>query len=186
MSGSGRNFQDRYTVKATATVYGGVKFRSFLEARWARLFDLIEIPWEYEPVHMDGWLPDFRLWGRFLVEVKPIAPSSFSVMFADSDLTSKAITPGWTIILGDGPGDAFGLLVSGDGETVGTSLFFYDETARWKMRSVKGDGGSDPCRGNLLMLWRETGAYFSRRTSPSQSTTQARAALDRSRTRRRP
>ena len=49
--------------KAHPTMYQGVRFRSRLEARWAAFFDLVDWQWEYEPVDMDGWTPDF--WVRF-------------------------------------------------------------------------------------------------------------------------
>lgn len=56
--------------------YCGVKFRSTLEARYALLFDLIQLKWQYEPrlfwVEPHWYLPDFYfpslgVWG----EVKP-------------------------------------------------------------------------------------------------------------------
>ena len=57
------------------TEYGGVTFRSQLEARWAAWFDRHGITWEYEPVQFDGWTPDFRLILNDLeayAEVKPV------------------------------------------------------------------------------------------------------------------
>jgi hypothetical protein len=51
----------KYTITAHPTTYGGVNFRSRLEARWAAFFDLLEWKWEYEPVDLYGWVPDFRL-----------------------------------------------------------------------------------------------------------------------------
>lgn len=61
---------------AIPTFYKGVRFRSRLEARWAAFFDIAGWPWEYEPVDLDGWIPDFILTGRkgnkILVEIKPI------------------------------------------------------------------------------------------------------------------
>ena len=60
-------------MKAIATMYSGVRFRSRLEAKWAAFFDAAEWPWEYEPTDLDGYIPDFIL--RFsrpvLAEVKP-------------------------------------------------------------------------------------------------------------------
>jgi hypothetical protein len=65
---------------AIPTTYAGVDFRSRLEARWAAFFDLAEWKWEYEPINLRGWIPDFRVdpayWGDYgtyflLVEVKP-------------------------------------------------------------------------------------------------------------------
>lgn len=43
------------------TLYAGTQFRSRLEARWAALFDLLGWPWEYEPIDLPGWIPDFRI-----------------------------------------------------------------------------------------------------------------------------
>jgi len=36
-------------------------FRSRLEARWAALFDFTKVKWQYEPVDLRGWVPDFFL-----------------------------------------------------------------------------------------------------------------------------
>jgi hypothetical protein len=52
-------------IKAIQTRYAGCHFRSRLEARWAVVFDVLKIKWEYEPQGFEtehGWyLPDFRL-----------------------------------------------------------------------------------------------------------------------------
>lgn len=61
---------------AIPTVYNGIQFRSRLEAKWACFFDLIEWAWEYEPVDLDGWIPDFVISHStyrvpLYVEVKP-------------------------------------------------------------------------------------------------------------------
>ncbi len=72
----------KYTIKAHPTKYNGVKFRSRLEARWAAFFDLCLWDWEYEPIDLDGWVPDFRVTfpcshsecsgsHSLLVEIKP-------------------------------------------------------------------------------------------------------------------
>lgn len=72
----------RYNIKAHPTKYNGVQFRSRLEARWAAFFDLAGWDWEYEPIDLVGWSPDFRLTipcphsecngsHTLLVEVKP-------------------------------------------------------------------------------------------------------------------
>jgi hypothetical protein len=53
------------------TAYKGVNMRSRLEARWACMFDLLGWSWEYEPIDLPGWIPDFRLNGHLLVEVRP-------------------------------------------------------------------------------------------------------------------
>lgn len=73
-----------YSVKAHPTVYNGVRFRSRLEARWACVFDLLGWRWTYEPIDLNGWVPDFGLMGasgRYcLVEVKPEISCSTKVM----------------------------------------------------------------------------------------------------------
>lgn len=72
----------KYDIKAHPTNYNGVMFRSRLEARWAAFFDLAGWSWEYEPIDLNGWSPDFRVhWDcwhsecpnghTLLIEVKP-------------------------------------------------------------------------------------------------------------------
>lgn len=72
----------KYNIKAYPTKYNGVQFRSRLEARWAVFFDLAGWKWEYEPLDLKGWSPDFRITipcthsecngsHTLLVEVKP-------------------------------------------------------------------------------------------------------------------
>ncbi len=56
------------------TEYAGVLFRSRLEARWASMFDALKWPWQYEPVDLSGYVPDFIVaFARapLLIEVKP-------------------------------------------------------------------------------------------------------------------
>lgn len=72
-----------YTIKAMETVFKDVLFRSRLEAKWAAMFDICGWRWQYEPVDLPGWSPDFylditrrRRGGgnrdiKLLVEVKP-------------------------------------------------------------------------------------------------------------------
>jgi hypothetical protein len=43
------------------TIYKGVQFRSRLEAKWAAFFDLLGWRWHYEPLDLDGWIPDFLI-----------------------------------------------------------------------------------------------------------------------------
>lgn len=61
-------------ITAIPTKYRGVQFRSRLEACWASFFDRMGWQWEYEPIDMPGWIPDFLLLTqsrKFLVEIKP-------------------------------------------------------------------------------------------------------------------
>ena len=56
-----------YTIKAHATKYRGITFRSRLEATWAAFFDLAGWQWSYEPLNLEietqsgkqWWTPDF-------------------------------------------------------------------------------------------------------------------------------
>jgi hypothetical protein len=52
-------------VKAIKTKYKGIKFRSRLEAKWAALFDVMNIDWQYEPQGYEtsagSYLPDFYI-----------------------------------------------------------------------------------------------------------------------------
>src|SRR5262249_22455242 len=64
---------------AIPTTYKSVNFRSRLEAKWAAMFDLLKWEWHYEPIDLNGWIPDFLLTKTSfenskpcLVECKPI------------------------------------------------------------------------------------------------------------------
>lgn len=74
------NGGDRTVIKSIPTTYGGVNFRSRLEARYAAFFDLTEWRWEYEPdIGIGGYIPDFVLLSNYspiVVEVKPIDRAS--------------------------------------------------------------------------------------------------------------
>lgn len=43
------------------TKYRGINMRSRLEAKWACMFDLLGWKWEYEPIDLNGWIPDFAI-----------------------------------------------------------------------------------------------------------------------------
>lgn len=59
-------------MKAIPTWYGGIRFRSKLEAQWAKFLDYHNVPWVYEPDGYefedgtrylpDFWLPDSHQW----------------------------------------------------------------------------------------------------------------------------
>ena len=59
-------------IKSIPVTYKGVKFRSKLEAQWAKMLDHIHVKWLYEPAHYrladgtayipDFWLPDLKAW----------------------------------------------------------------------------------------------------------------------------
>jgi hypothetical protein len=72
----------KYTIRAHPTEFRGTMYRSRLEARWAAFFHLAGIDYQYEPVDLPGWSPDFRItWAcghsmcpanhSILIEVKP-------------------------------------------------------------------------------------------------------------------
>jgi hypothetical protein len=64
------------TIQAIETKYSGHRFRSRLEARWAKFMTVAGVTWAYEPegYSFDGiyYLPDFRL-DRMWLEIKPFA-----------------------------------------------------------------------------------------------------------------
>jgi hypothetical protein len=59
-------------MKPIETIYGGCRFRSRLEARWAVFFDNLKLKWDYEPEGFtlssgvnylpDFWLPQLGCW----------------------------------------------------------------------------------------------------------------------------
>lgn len=67
---------------AIKTKYGGVSFRSRLEAKWAAFFDLLDWSWDYEPIDLNGWIPDFVIRNgsskRIFIEVKPYLQDDIS------------------------------------------------------------------------------------------------------------
>lgn len=73
------------------TTYRKARFRSRLEARWASFFDLIGWRWTYEPLDVDGYVPDFLIHGErpFFVEVGPC--------ILQSDYEAKAAKPTATV-----------------------------------------------------------------------------------------
>lgn len=61
-------------ITAIPTTYRGIEFRSRLEAKWAIMFDLLDWEWEYEPIDLDGYIPDFHInfdRQNFFIEIKP-------------------------------------------------------------------------------------------------------------------
>lgn len=66
----------RYALSAIPTMFDGRQYRSRLEARWAAFLSLCEWEHEYEPLDLNGWIPDFAIWGEggntVWVEIKPV------------------------------------------------------------------------------------------------------------------
>ena len=79
-------------MNAIQTKYRGTNFRSRLEARWAAFFDALGWPYDYEPLDLNGYIPDFVLhfYEPLLVEVKP------ALSFADlAQHEAKIEQSGW-------------------------------------------------------------------------------------------
>jgi hypothetical protein len=107
-------------IPAIPTKYGGTQFRSRLEARWAAFFDLLGWSWEYEPLDLAGYIPDFVIGFSkpMIVEVKPYIGSPWSWMEDghEGSLTlDKIAQSGWT----------------GSGLLVGATLFTDKDAAGW-------------------------------------------------------
>ncbi len=131
-------------INAIPTRYAGVEFRSRLEAKWAAFFDLLEWKWEYEPIDLDGYIPDFVI-NKRLIEVKP------ALKFTDyRDAQEKIDESGWT-----GKASVVGAII---GEIGDGSLCFgverLDETTGnpyWVPWSPEVD------MATVTTLWREAG-----------------------------
>ena len=94
------NMKSDYDHKSKKTPYGGIEYRSILEARWAVFFDLLSITHTYEKEYSDveagcrviWYKPDFHLpeLNKY-IEIKPRRPK-------DDELTKAA---GWSEDRGD-------------------------------------------------------------------------------------
>lgn len=89
------------------TVYRHIRFRSRLEAKWAAFFDASGWHWEYEPLDLNGYVPDFIIVTgekKTLVEIKP-----FLTMNPEEwkNAQAKIDSSGWSgsdaLILGAAP-----------------------------------------------------------------------------------
>jgi hypothetical protein len=71
----------------------GIRFRSLIEARWAEMFSKLGWDWEYEPIELNGYIPDFIIKfpnRHLLVEVKGETNMENIEQYAD-----KIIKSGW-------------------------------------------------------------------------------------------
>lgn len=61
-------------TRGIRTTYRGITFRSRTEATWACFFDKLMWTWEYEPLDLDRYIPDFALafTRRTILEVKGV------------------------------------------------------------------------------------------------------------------
>lgn len=143
----------QYEIEAKPTNYAGVRFHSQLEAKWAAFFDEAGMPWEYEPVTLPGWIPDFRLYGRFLCEVKPIEMAGFGSGL--DPWARKAVRETTALVFGRRPSAALAAMVRCADGVVSCRTVFFDPHAEFKMRSVGDDGGSHLLRGSAEFVWRK-------------------------------
>lgn len=107
---------------AIPTEYRGVTFRSLLEAKWAIMFDLLSVSWNYEPLELGttpgtGYIPDFLLdvavysrltvKGPVLAEVRPVVtPDQFRNpinKIAKSGWRGSAVVLGAVVWTNDSP-----------------------------------------------------------------------------------
>lgn len=143
-----------YKIKAHVTEYNGTKFRSRLEARWAAFFDLVGWAWEYEPLDLVGWVPDFRVtfscgnsncepFHELLAEVKPFySIKQFAGLPVEKNAFGQAYGSDGGLMLGQNP------KVSGWEMTHGSGGGFYT-LEEWVDR--RGTFGS------LERIWAEAG-----------------------------
>lgn len=107
-------------IAAIPTMHSGVQCRSRLEAKWLAMFEILRWPAEYEPLDLEGYVPDVLLRmpsGLIAVEIKPL-------MWDDSEAESDCIEAakakflawdGEALIVGASVAPRFGLLRE-DGE----------------------------------------------------------------------
>jgi|GEM_PF-2908496 len=137
------------------TLYQGQQFRSRLEARWASFFDTLGWRWEYEPLDLAGYIPDFVL--KFekpmLVEVKPC------IQHEDLEATAAAKIdasgwPGPALIVGATPdegcfGSRIGLIrqeMTYGEEPWWDGAHLLDSHGKPNHYGLCGEGGSFACR----------------------------------------
>lgn len=72
----------------------GIKYRSRIEARWAYVFDKLDWKWEYEPIDLKNYIPDFIISfpkGKLLVEIK----GDLDIWSTYKPYSEKIIKSGW-------------------------------------------------------------------------------------------
>jgi hypothetical protein len=145
---------------AIPTLYNGVQFRSRLEARWAAFFDLCKWKWEYEPIDLNGWIPDFRVVARFgapyLCEVKPVT-------FGDAPDLLDATTNEMTVALGGVQPplgkDFHDIMIAGTNlDSWWTAWVWYDDGKCSTLLQMLGEDRIDAkLRSDLNSLWKQAG-----------------------------
>lgn len=73
----------------------GIRFRSRIEAQWAYIFEEFGWNWEYEPIDLNGYIPDFIITfnngDELLIEVK----GEMNIWDKSSDYVKKIYESGW-------------------------------------------------------------------------------------------
>jgi hypothetical protein len=157
-------------IAAIPTKYKGVQFRSRLEAKWAAFFDLAKWEWDYEPLDLNGYIPDFIVktpdrecltcaktsescTGQHrLIEVKP------ALKLTDyEEAQAKIARSGW-----QGPASCVGAIVGllfDDQECLGVSRHggstgsFWYPWMTWDLKSPIAAREIWRCAGNIVQ-WR--------------------------------
>lgn len=123
-----------YAIQPKPTVYEGQLFRSNLEATWAAFFDNMGWRREYEPIVLDGWVPDFRLthWGSDVwCEVKPMTRG---VHLPTCEKMRRAMPAGFLLFLGAGLKPAEPVIDPGARRAVVKQIrlgWYHDEYSEW-------------------------------------------------------
>ena len=143
-----------YKVKAHPTKYGGVLYRSRLEARWAAFFDLAGWKHEYEPIDFPRWSPDFRV--EFDCYHSECPPTH--ILFVE-------VKPYWSIgqfknhessrHLGCGIGDLCNYEICDSSGQFGANT----EVTHWSMGHGSGGGDEELSQWveNHIQLWKDAG-----------------------------
>jgi hypothetical protein len=138
------------TIGVIETIYGGCRFRSRLEARWAVFFDKLGIEWKYETegyeVNGNRYLPDFYLpKSNDWVEVKG-DPHGLNrermtaILGEDSPLPGFARGEAALLILGEIPTATTGTVLHQALTRAGISCRTADLSSAWFFFSPKGGG----------------------------------------------
>ena len=159
------------------TTYHGRLFRSRLEARWAAFFELVGWHYEYEPFDLNGWIPDFVLFGyeEILVEVKPYSKleqfdtEKIENAIAGTEKESlEVLLLGMSIWLDDKYLPRVGWLLEHDWSHEWASALFHElgglgfchGTGSYKNRitgKYDGDHGMGADSEHILSLWNQAG-----------------------------
>lgn len=154
MTYGGYQSRSNNTIAAIPITYNGVRFRSRLEARWSKVFDVLELEWLYEP--QDFWtpygryLPDFflsdlNLWW----EVKGAAPTQAAINAAHAVAvqTRCCMVMSWGDIPSMQVGN-LGLLHWGGADGGRSELVQCTECAHITVRTFEGQHTADPEPGH--------------------------------------